>query len=244
MTKTAKQLCTSALWASGVVGQGIEPMAEDISVAFELLNEMLELWSSRRWLVYRLVDNSFVCTGAINYTIGPGGNINVTDRPDRVETAYVRLLTTPTPSLRTDYPLEQILAREDYSRITLKQMQSFPDSFFYDPAYPQGFIYVYPIPTAQYELHVVTREILAAIANLTDTVLLPRVYNGVIKWNLAKRIRVAYRYKGDSEINKLAQDGINVISSNNFAVPTLEIPAELRGGGRYNFYSDTMGSGR
>lgn len=238
---TGKTICTEALRIAGVLGQGIEATAEDLSTAFGALNDLLALWSDRRWLVYRLIDSSFVCTGAINYTIGPGGNFDMTDRPDRVEAAYVRLLTTPTPSLRTDYPLEQILAREDYSRITLKQMVSFPDHYFYDPAFPLGFIYVWPIPTAQYELHVVTRQILASLAKVTDEVLLPRVYAGVIKWNLARRIRATYRYKPDEEINRLARDGINVISSNNFAVPELRVPAELTGGGRYNFYSDTMG---
>lgn len=240
--KTAKQICTSALRAARVTGKGLEPDAEDISTAFDLLNELLALWSSRRWLVYRLVDTSFVCTGAINYTIGPGGNLDVTERPDRVEAAYVRLLTPATPTLRTDYWLDPIEAREDYAKITLKQIQSFPDSFFYDPAYPLGFVYVYPIPTAQYELHTLTREILSEIAKVTDDVLLPRVYSGVIKWNLARRIRIAWGYKADTEINAMAREGINVISSNNTAVPLLQMPRELTGGGRYNFFSDTMTS--
>lgn len=241
---TGTQVCRDALRIAGVLGQGVEPVAEDISAAFGALNDLLAEWSSRRWLVYRLVDSSFTCTGAIYYTIGPAGNIPVTDRPDRIEAAYVRLLTAPTPNLQTDYPLTQILAREDYSRITLKQMQSFPEYYFYDPAYPLGLVYVWPLASAQYELHVVTREILAELAKVTDTLLLPRVYAGVIKWNLARRLRSIYRYRPDPEINAMAKNGLNVISSNNFAVPELEIPAELRGSGRYNFYSDTMGRGR
>src|SRR5690242_18079094 len=123
---TGKTVCTGALRAARVLGQGVEANAEDISVAFGLLNDLLSEWSSRRWLVYRLIDSAFVCTGAINYTIGPDGNFDMTARPDRIEAAYIRILTAATPSLRTDYPLEPILAREDYSRISLKQMVSQP----------------------------------------------------------------------------------------------------------------------
>lgn len=241
---TGKQICTDALRIAGIIGKGIEAQAEDISAAFGALNDLLAEWSSRRWLVYQLIDSSFVCTGAINYSIGPAGNFPMTARPDRIEAAYVRLLTPATPTLRTDYPLNQILAREDYSRIALKQMQSFPSDFFYDPAFPMGFIYPWPIPTAQYELHVLTRAILESLNAVTDEVLLPRVYAGVIKWNLARRCRAEWRYKPDPEINAIAKNGINVISSNNFAVPELQIPSELRGGGRYNFYSDTVTTGR
>ncbi len=241
---TGKQICTNALRAARIIGKGIEAQAEDISTAHGILNELLAEWSSRRWLVYRLVDAAFTCTGAINYTIGPAGNFPMTARPDRVEAAYARLLTPADPTLRTDFPLRQIVAREDYSRIALKQLQSFPSDYFYDPAFPLGFIYVWPIPSAQYELHVLTRQILESIATVTEEVLLPRVYDGVLKWNAARRLRAEYGYKADDEINKLAKNGLNVISSNNFAVPELQMPAELRGGGRYNFYSDTMTSGR
>lgn len=240
---TGKTVCVSALRASRVLGQGVEATAEDISAAFDLLNEILAEWSSRRWLVYRLVDSAFTCTGAINYTVGPGGNFDLTARPDRVEAAYIRILTATTPTLRTDYPLEQIMSREDYSRISLKQMASQPDHYFYDPAYPQGFIYPWPIPSANYELHILTRQILEELGAVTDALLLPRVYAGVIKWNLARRIRAVWGYKSDAEINALAKNGINVISSNNIAVPELRMPAALSGGGRYNFFSDTMSSG-
>lgn len=237
---TGKQICTEALRIAGITGKGIEPGAEDISTAFGALNDLLALWSSRRWLVYRLVDTAFTATGAVSYTVGPAGNFAMTDRPDRIEAAYARLLTAPAPALRTDYPLTQILAREDYSRVTLKQMQSFPGWYFYDPAYPLGYVHFWPLPNAQYEMHIITRQILEALVRVTDDVLLPRVYAGVIKWNLARRCRAIWRYKPDKEINDLAQDGINVISSNNFAVPELQVPRELRGGGRYNFYSDSM----
>ncbi len=237
---TGTDIITDALRYAGITGQGIDPSGEDAATAQRMFNDMLSEWSARRWLVYHLLDTSIVCDGRISYTVGPGGDISLAARPDRIEWAYVRLLQPQSPTLRTDYPLDQLIAREDYSRITLKQMQSFPYYYFYDPAFPLGNIFPWPIPNNQYELHVLTRVVLPRIDVLADDLMFPEGYEGAVKWNLARRLRAGYRYPPDPEINALAANGINVVSSNNFAVPVLEMPRQLTGGGRYNFYSDQV----
>lgn len=237
---TGTDFCTDALRYAGIVGQGIDAAGEDIATALTLLNDMLAEWSSRQWLVYHMVDSSVVCNGALNYTIGPAGSIVAAVRPERIWAAYVRLLTLTAPSLQTDFPLELINSRQDYTRITLKQMQSFPQALFYDAAYPLGLLYPWPLPSAQFELHVVTQALLSQVTDLAATIVVPPEYNGAIKWNLARRLRAAYRYPADREVNSMAANGINVVSSNNFAVATLDMPSELVGGGRYNFFSDTV----
>lgn len=239
---TGTDIAKDALLYAGITGQGIEPAGEDIQAALRVLNDMLAQWSHRRWLVYNLVENTKVCNGALRYSIGPGGDIDVDHRPDRIEAAFVRLLNGGSPTLYTDYTLEQILAREDYSRITLKQMNSFPQVYFYDSAYPLGYIYPWPLPSAQYELHVITRTILQKISTTApgETVVLPDEYDFALKWNAARRLRAAYRYPPDKEINALAQDGINTIRASNVQTPLLTLPAALTRNGRYNFYSDTV----
>lgn len=240
---TGRDICSDALLYAGITSQGDEPSGEDIAAAARLLNDMLGEWSARRWIVYALVDRAVVCTAnKLFYTVGPGGDIEAPRRPERIEAAYVRLLNGAQPGLMTDYPLDQILSREDYSRITLKQLSSFPYAFFYDPAYPLGNVYAYPLPNSQYALHVLTRVILENVdpGSLANDIILPQEYDGALKWNLARRCRAAYRYPPSKEVNAMAANGINVISSNNFAVPTLQIPPSLKRGGRYNFYSDTV----
>lgn len=239
---TGTDIAKDALLYAGITGQGVEPAGEDIQAALRIINDMLAQWSHRRWLVYNLIDTALVCKGAINYSVGPGGDFDFIHRPDRIEAAYVRLLQGGNPTLYTDYSLEQILAREDYSRITLKQMASFPSVYFYDSAYPLGFIYPWPVPNAQYELHIITRTILVRIDTKAPgvTVVLPDEYDAALKWNAARRIRAAYRYPPDKEINALAQDGINTIRASNVQTPLLRMPAGLRRNGRYNFYSDTV----
>lgn len=237
---TGVDIVTSALLKARVTGVGNPPDAEQTARAFSLLNDMLALWSSQRWLTYHLLDFGITCTGAQFYTIGPAGDINVTARPDRIESAYIRILGQG--GLPVDYPLDPILAREDYSRIALKTLVSLPDSFFYDSDFPLGKIYPVPIPKAAiYELHVTTRVIMPQLARVTDTIALPPEYNHAIKWNLARLIRAEWGYPASAEINSIAQNGLNVVRSSNVQVPTLQMPAGLSRGGAYNFYSDKGG---
>lgn len=237
---TGTDFCTEALRYAGILGQGIEASGEDTAIAKNILNDMLAEWSTRRWLVYHLVDTAHACNGAVNYSVGAGGDVALPTRPERIEYCFVRLLNGGSPTLYTDYPLAQLLAREDYARVSLKQMQSFPYYYFYDAAYPLGFLYLWPIPNNQYELHIGTRAVLPQVDVLADDLNLPPGYDGAVKWNLARRLRVAYRYPADPEVNAMANNGINVVSSNNFAPPTLSIPSGLRGRARYNFYSDQV----
>src|SRR5689334_17457455 len=105
-TMTGTDLCTDALVNAGVCGVGNPPDADQISRAFRLLQNLLAVWQSKRWLVYHLVDLSKVSTGAQSYTVGPGGDFDIAARPDRVEAAYVRILQQA--GLPVDYPLNQI----------------------------------------------------------------------------------------------------------------------------------------
>lgn len=240
MALTGTDICTDALRHSGVCGVGNPPDAEQITDALRLLNNMLAVWSSKRWLDYALLDFAITSTGAQSYTIGPGGDIVVASRPDRIEAAYVRISNAG--GLPVDYPLDQVLSREDYSRVPLKTLRSFPSAYFYDSGFPLGRIF--PLPVAQasiYELHVLTRVILPVLAVPATQIILPPQYNDAMTWNMARRCRAAWRLPPDREINALAQDGLNTIRSANVQVPTMQLPAGLGGSiGNYNPFSDTM----
>lgn len=238
---TGIDICTSALLKARVIGVGNAPDADQINRSLSLLNDMLSLWSSQRWLTFHLLDFAVPATGAQSYSIGPNGDINVTVRPDRIESAYIRIINNG--GLPVDYPLDPILSREDYSRVALKTLQSQPSAYFYDSDFPLGRIYPLPIPKAAlYELHVTTRVIMPQFPTPATTISLPPEYLHAIKWNLARLIRAEWGYPESSEINKIAQNGLNVVRSSNVQTPTLHMPAGMaRGGSSYNFYSDTGG---
>lgn len=237
---TPNEIIHQSLKKSGVLGVGQRALAEDINDAFLDLNDMVAQWQRKRWLVWHLTDNALISTGAQSYTVGPGGQFPFTVRPDRLEAAFFRQLIQSTPN-QVDYPLDILEARESYNEIALKQLSSFPMYIFYDPAYPIGRVYPWPIPQASiYEIHITVKELLSSFVTLTQAIILPPEYMAALKFNLARRLRSSYRLPMDPELNALARDALNVLRMANAQVPRLRMPEDILRPGVYNPYSDQI----
>ncbi len=240
---TARDICTAALRECGAFAIGQTPKAEDITGAWSRLQFMLQQWERKRWLVYHLRTYQITSTGAQSYTVGPGGQFDTgvnSVRPEKIEAAFLRQLTQSQPN-RIDYPLEILQSMEDYSRIALKTLSSFPTYVFYDPTWPLGLAYFWPVPQATiYGPALVIREQLPnRFANLNETFAIPFEYYNAMIYNLALRLRPAYSlgtYAGDM-LPSLAKDSLNVLRPANAAIARLQTPGSL---GLYNIFSDRI----
>lgn len=239
---TPNDLITLVLRDSGVVGTGQIPLAQDINDMFTRLNMMLAQWQRKRWLIWHLIDVAIPSTGAQSYSIGPGGDVEMLVRPDRIESAFFRQIINATPPNQIDYYLEILESREDYNKIALKQLSSFGMYVFYDSGFPLGHIYCWPIPQANiYEIHVSLKELLNAFTSLTQTIILPPEYEAAIVYCLMQRARIAYRLPQDKGIDGLARDALNTLRKANTQIPRLQMPTGLvRPSGYYNVYSDQI----
>lgn len=239
---TAADIVRLALKDAGVLGVGQTASAEDTNDVFDTLNMMLAMWSIKRWLVYHLLDLSLVSTGAQTYTIGPGGNINTgtSQRPDRLEDGcFFRQLVSSSSPNQIDYPLQILQSREDYSRIALKQLETFSDYIFYDPVMPLGVLYPWPVPNpAYYEIHVLVKDQLQQFTNLATDINLPNQYIAAMRYNLGATIRPLYQMPPDPTLTTLALTSLNVIKNSNAAIPRLRMPIGLGNGGLWNVYGD------
>lgn len=229
-----------ALLDSGVIGQGQTASDADLTNAMTRANYMLSQWQVKRWLIWALQDVAFVSTGAQSYTVGTGQDFDI-QRPNRLEDGnFMRQLNTNSGQEIDFTPLKLIFSKEAYNRIPLKAMGTFPWCVFYDPQWPAGQVYFYPVPEATiYELHILVRTPLTAFVNLTDTIVMPNEYEAALLYNLQVRLRAAYRLPPDPVIIGLATDSLNLIRNANAQVPTMRMPARLvRRGYAYNLYSD------
>lgn len=240
MTPTGLDLANLCLFDAGVVGTGQTASAQDSALFLTRLNFMLDEWSNERWLVYHNVDTSKVSTGAQSYTVGPGGDYNLAERPDRLEAAFFRQLVQSQPN-QIDYPLRLLMSRGDYNAIALKQLVSFPQDIFYDSAYPLGVIYPWPVPQANiYEVHINTKAVLSEVANLATAITLPKVYFNALHWNMVDRIRAAYTLPEVPWITKKAKAALNSMRKANTQIGQLNMPEGLSRPGIYNPYSDQI----
>lgn len=234
---TALDLITEAMDDAGIIGVGQTPLAEDTTKALRRLNAMIAQWNRRRWLVYHLEDVVFQATGALSYSIGSGGDIAAT-RPDRIEAGFFRQTVGNAPN-QVDYPLWVLDAREEYNRIALKNMPSFPQYLFYDSAFPLGNIFIWPVPSSLYEIHLSVKSTLQQFESLGDAFNLPPEYEECIRLNLAVRLRVAYQLGMDQQLTGLAKVALNTIKNTNTQIPSLRMPSDLvAGGSLYNIFAD------
>lgn len=241
---TVRDICTQALKDCGAFGVGQTPLAEDITDAWFRLQSMLELWNRKRWLVYHLKTIMCTSTGAITYSVGPGQQFDTgvgSTRPDKIESAFLRQLTQSQPN-QIDYPLELLQSMEDYNQIALKQLVSFPGKVFYDPTWPSGTLYVWPVMQPDiYATGITVKESLpAAFANLNSLIGLPYEYIGTIVSNLAVELKPKYGMPispGDPLVF-LAKTRLNTLRGANTAIARLQVPADLNRPGVYNIFSD------
>jgi hypothetical protein len=239
---TCGQLLTNALIDGGIVGvdEAIEPAI--LNRAFTQANWLLAQWARKRWLVYRLVDYSFVSTGAQNYSVGLNQTVNINPRPDRLEYAFLRFLNQSPPNgLFVDIPLDIIQSHEDYSRIAVKNIGTLAWRIFYDPVWPVGLLLPWPVPQATiYEIHCGFKVVLPRFTSIQQPINFPPEYEAALNWCLARRFRASYQMPADPEVNALARDALNVIRLANQAVGVLRMPAFLRNRNRaYDYRGDS-----
>src|SRR5271157_975580 len=140
MSIIASTLINDALYYAGVYGQGQTPNAQDAQLALRALNYMLGQWSAEHSMCYQTIETILpvsLNTGAASYPIGTGQVTGFnTPRPQHLENGcYAR---QQVGVMAIDYPLRLLFSRQDYDRISLKTLNSFPQYVFYDASYPVG----------------------------------------------------------------------------------------------------------
>lgn len=236
---TPVRLIQLILRDAGVNGVGQIPRAEDNNDVLDTLNMMLDEWATKRWLVYHLVDVSVATNGAQSYTVGTGGDIN-TPRPDQVQAAFYR--STINPAQPVDYPLIDIGSREDYNRLAVKTVGTWPGWYWYDAAYPLGVLYPWPVPSAgNGELHLSLKQPFAHFPDLTTDIAFPPVYVNALRWCGAQRIRPMYQLPSSPQIDGLARAALAAVRGPNIQIPRMRMPPGIpTPGRRYNIFSDRV----
>jgi hypothetical protein len=252
---SARQIVGLALRDSGYVALGQQPTAMMVNESLLRLNMITASWNAKRWMSWHLQDIAYVPAAPQQYyTVGTQGNFNVgsdfnndfnadfgpaQERPLQVERAYARL--TNTSQTPTDYPLRLIPTMEDYSSIILKTQTNFPTHYFYDPAFPLGHIYFWPIPNAgtqPWEMHIIVRHFLQPVATLDTVLAVPPEYAYALTLTLAVWIRLAAKLPPDPELRNLQRDALASIRTNNTALAALKMPVQLTRRRIYNILAD------
>lgn len=210
-TKTALDLITGALRKIGQYAPGETLDANDANDALDTLNAMFDQWSIQELSVYNQVETVVNLTaGQATYTIGAGQYFN-TERPLNLVRAYSRLTTS---SSQVDFPCD-IVTLQKYTSIGLKsQPGPWPKIVYYNSGFPNGTLYMWPVPSSNIEFHLWSDQIFSSLA-LNDTVYLPRGYFLGLQYSLAELLCSEYGMPVPPDIKRFAKDFRDILKSLN-----------------------------
>lgn len=237
MADTALTIITDALLDLGVLADEEVPTASQAAGALRKLNNMIDAWGLESLLLYG--DQSYVLpftAGKGVYTIGPGGDFNIS-RPNVISAAYTRDSYLP-PTSTFDTPL-MIYTDEQWQDSPLKgQTAAWPNwGIWFNYTYPLIQAYVNPIPaTSQYQLVIWTTGVLGNLT-LDQVIALPAGYKRALTSNLVIDLASSYEREPSASTVQIAQTSKANIKVQNFQLNTLSVPGM---GGQYDIVSNRI----
>lgn len=185
---TAKAIIDASMRHSGKLAAGGTPTSEDYAVYMGDLNRMLNSWQTEGLKLWLQTDLSIPLVqgqgGANNpYTIGPGGNVDMT-KPLRVQQGYY---LDSSANRRPLFPLSW----EEWMRLSTTTQEGALAQYFVDKQQTQLLVYTWLIPDAEAAtgtMHLLTQQQVVNPINLNDEINFPGEWAVALAWGLADEI--------------------------------------------------------
>lgn len=177
---TAQTIINRAAEITGYKDPGETLSSDDAQQFLAVLNALVDSWNtSRLYIVATSVVNASVSSSPVS--IGSGQTLNVA-RPIRIEGGFVR-------SGGLDYPIKDWLTASEYDSIASKSDTSpTPWAAYYQPAVPNGSLYLWPAPSGAIDLHVRVMTQLSEFAGLSTEYDLAPGYKRALQYSLAEEL--------------------------------------------------------
>lgn len=214
---TASALVTNALFEIGACSAGDVPAAEDATFALGKLNRLIDRWNAEKPFAYRDVFQIYTLTPSTSpETIGPTGGFGAAQRPQAIIGAN---LTIPASSPSIMLPIE-IRDAQWWLKQRVKSIEtSVPTDLYYEPTWPDGSLYFWPVPNVAYGVQLQMRFILVAFA-WTDSFSMPPGYEDALTLSLAEELATPYgAMQRLPDIARRAQQARGVIATANYTIP-------------------------
>jgi hypothetical protein len=191
------------------------------------LNSMLDSWSNERLMIHTLSQTSFALTaGQGSYTIGGGGDFNMTRPTKIVDPCFIR------DTDGSDSPL-QLINVEAYGRIVDKDADgSYPTYLYYDYGYSAtstATVYFWPEPIAGLSTFINTLQPLLTFSTMSHTLLMPPGYQRAIEYNYAVEASGGFT-NVDPSIAMIARQSKAALKSQNLPAPISRLDYGVGGG--------------
>lgn len=240
---TVLDLITNALIEAEWLAQGEQPEAQDANFALSKLNDLLDEWGALDRFVYANVFELFTLVPNLApHTIGPAGNnpaptFPVLYRPVKIIEPAAIVLTN-TDGTTTDLPIS-VEDADWWAQVRIKDMtSSIPTAVYYEPDWPLGSLYFWPVPNQNYQVRLQFWTQLAQFASVQQACSFPPAYRKALTLTLAEEL--GGPRSNDPMLVRKAYDARGAISQNNAQSPKTNLNAagigsQTRSSGRPDF---------
>jgi hypothetical protein len=230
-------LITLALRKLRVLAPNESPTATELSDALIALNLMLDAWTADSCFIHARSRNPFpLVSNQYVYTIGPSGADFTLTRPIRLESAGLILDNSIANPL--EVPVELLLYSDEYAGIINKTLvATYPRKIWYNPTYPNGTIYLWPVPSGS-NIYIVlyVAQLLSQFSATSESVAFPPGYANALVYNLAIELAEDYGVTPTENIMMLADKSKARVKADNVVktIPLLGSDYPTRERGRFN----------
>lgn len=172
------------------------------------LNRIFDRWNARGLAAYTTLFTTYTLTPNLQpHTLGPSGTYTVATRPERL------LGATLVYSSSSRVPLRE---RDEqwWLRQSNRTMAGIPSDVFYRPAWPNGEIYLWPVPSGANQIEVATAQPFVTNGNLNTTFSLPPGFEDALTLTLAEEIAPAFAAQPSPILMGKAADARLILFSN------------------------------
>jgi hypothetical protein len=200
MSYTAGDQINGALRLIGMLAEAEEPSAATANDALNVMNQMIDSWSTERLAVYSTQDQIITwLPNLVSQTLGPTGDI-IGERPILVDDAtYFR-----DPSSGISFGIK-LINQQQYDGIAVKSVTStYPQVMWVNMEYPNIRMTVYPVPTKVLEWHIVSVSPLTQPAQFSTQLSFPPGYMRAFKYNLACELAPEFGVEPSPTVSRIA----------------------------------------
>jgi hypothetical protein len=217
MPFTYGDLVTDAYCELNILGAGEVLSPEDAAFGLGKLNRLIDLWNAKGQAVYNDVLNPFTLTTSLSpHTIGPtGATWTLSQRPVKLTAATLVINGTRRPITVHNGDVGW------YTSLALPALSGDPTDVYYEPDWPNGKLYFYPVPSNAYSVELWARVVLASVA-AADVFSQPPGYREAMTLTLAESLGPAYpNAVVSADLKTHARDARATIFGNNDVTPRI-----------------------
>jgi hypothetical protein len=200
MSYTAGDQINGALRLIGQLAEAEEPSAATANDALNVMNQMIDSWSTERLSVYATQDQVLSWPpGFKERSLGPTGDF-IGLRPILVDdSTYFR-----DPASGISYGIK-LINQQQYNGIAVKTVTStYPQVMWVNMEYPNITMTVYPVPTKLLEFHLVSVKELTQPAQFSTQLAFPPGYMRAFKYNLACELAPEFGVEPSPTVSRIA----------------------------------------